>query len=202
MNNKNYRGRAPQTPACTQDIEAKLAAEKTPEEAQQLAEHNQNLAIPYESHTKKVEVEHGAPKLFIQIDMIHPNRTAKEVDFFQIFPKYAPMVKNVEIHLIAPTFHSSVDVYNLRIKNMIKTIDVLSTFDLENLHFIISVNRPDNFQQMKLAAAGFDLNFDNWTMGIAPFGDQQKEVKVGFRSLIARRLAGVYRSEFLNHKVL
>ncbi|TGO74032.1 hypothetical protein BELL_0314g00110 [Botrytis elliptica] len=219
MGNKNYRGRATQIPASKKYTEAKLAAEKTREEAQQLAEQNQKLAIAYELHTQQVEDEQyaqdfdystlpqhwalqvkkdsGTPKLFIQIDIIHPNRTAKEVEFLRILPKYAPIIKNVEIILIAPAFHSSVDVYNLRIKNMIKTIDILNNFNLENLHFIISVNRPNNFQQMKLAAACFGLKFDSWTMGTALFGDQQKEINVGRRSSTARRLAGVYRSEFL-----
>ncbi|KAF5871931.1 uncharacterized protein Bfra_008957 [Botrytis fragariae] len=56
----------------------------------------------------------------------------------------------------------------------IKTIDILNTFDLDNLHFLMSVNKPDNFQQMKLAAACFGLNFDNWTMETAIFWRQTK----------------------------
>ncbi|TGO54284.1 hypothetical protein BOTNAR_0272g00100 [Botryotinia narcissicola] len=212
MGNKNYRGRVTQIPASKKYTEAKLAAEKTREENQQLTEQNQKLTIAYELHAKKVKDEQyaqdfdystlpqhwalkvkkdsGKPKLFIQIDIIHPNRTVKEVDFLRILPKYAPMIKHVEILLIAPTFHSSVDIYNLRIKNMIKTIDILNTFDLENLHFLISVNRPDDFQQMKLAAACFGLKFGSWTMGTVLFGDRQKEMNVGSRSSISRRLAG------------
>ncbi|TGO65421.1 hypothetical protein BCON_0002g00010 [Botryotinia convoluta] len=136
MGNKNYRGRGTQIPASKKHTEAKLAAEKSREEAQQLLEQNKKLAIAYELHTKQVEDEQyaqdfdystlpqhsalqvkrdsGTPKLFI----IHPNRTAKEVGFLQILPKYAPMIKTVEILLIAPAFHESVDVYNLRNKNM------------------------------------------------------------------------------------
>ncbi|KAF7902879.1 hypothetical protein EAF00_002781 [Botryotinia globosa] len=219
MGNKNYRGRVTQIPASKKYTEAKLAAEQTREEDQQLTEQNQKLAIAYELHAKQVEdkkyaqdfdysslpqhwalqvkKDSGTPKLFIQIDIIHPNRTAKEVNFLQILPKYAPMIKNVEILLIAPAFHNSGEIYNLRIKNMIKTIDVLNNFDLENVHFLISVNRPNNFQQMKLAAACFGLKFGSWTMGTVLFGDLQKEMNVGSRSSISRRLAGVYRSEFL-----
>ncbi|THV45148.1 hypothetical protein BGAL_0524g00030 [Botrytis galanthina] len=215
MGNKNNRGRTTQIPASKKYTEAKLAAEKTREEAQQLSEQNQKLAIAYEVHAKKVKDEQyaqdfdystlpqhwalqvkkdsGTPKLFIQIDIIHPNRTAKEVDFLRSLPKYAPMIKNVEMLLIAPTFHNSVEIYNLRIKNMIKTTDILNTFSLENLHFIISVNRHNNFQQMKLAAACFGLKFNSWTIGTVLFGDQQKEMILGGRSSIARRLAGVYR---------
>ncbi|KAF7911250.1 uncharacterized protein EAF01_002757 [Botrytis porri] len=213
MGNKNYRGRATKIPTSKKYTDAKLAAEKTREEAQRLLEQNKKLTIAYELHTKQVEdkqyvrdfdystlpqhwalqvkKDSGTPKLFIQIDIIHPNRTAKEVDFLHILPKYAPMIRNVEFLLIAPSFNSSVEVYSLRIKNMIKTINILNTFHLKNLHFIISVNRPNNFMQIKLAAACFGLKFDNWTMGTAVFGDKQKEMNVGVRSSIARRLAGV-----------
>lgn len=215
MGNKNNRGRTTQIPASRKY----LHAEKAREDSQQLVEQSQKFIIAYELHAKKVKDEQyvqdfdystlpqhwalqvkkgsGTPKLFIQIDIIHSNCTAKEVDFLRILTKYAPMIKNVEMLLIAPTFHNSVEICNLRIKNMIKTIDILNTFSLENLHFIISVNRHNNFQQMKLAAACSGLKFNSWTMGTVLFGDQQKEMIFGGRSSIARRLAGVYRSEFL-----
>ncbi|TEY57652.1 hypothetical protein BOTCAL_0210g00130 [Botryotinia calthae] len=204
------------------DIETKLAAEKTREEAQQLLEQKKKLAIAYELHTKQVEdkqyaqdFDHttipqhsapqikrysGAPKLLIKINIIHQNRTAKDVDFLQILPKYAPIIKNVDILLIAPGFHDSVDVYNLQIKNMIKNITILNTFDLDDLQFLISVNRLNNFKQMKLAAACFGLSFNHWTMGIAFFCDRQKEINAGVRSSIARRLVGVHARDFLTQK--
>lgn len=148
----------------------------------------------------RVEKNGGIAKLFIKIDIVHPYITAKEPNFLRILPKYAQLIKNIEVVLIAPTYHPSEEIYNLRIENMMKTIDVLNNFQIENLEFVVSCNRPDNFNQMKLAAACFGLKFSRWTMKTAIFGDKTKGIDVGVNSRLARRLFGVYKHDFLKEK--
>ncbi|KAI9648108.1 hypothetical protein NHQ30_002738 [Ciborinia camelliae] len=212
MGDKNNRGRAQQVPAAHQNAERQLAAKRLAENTRNMAIANQLLkqqaqarqdALDFDYTTLPqhpalhVEKDSITAKLFIKIDIVHPSLTLKEVNFLTILPMYAPLIRNIEVLLIAPTYHESLEIYNLRVKNMMKTIDVLNTFNLDEFEFVVSLNRLDNFLQMKLAAACFGLNFDYWTMRTTIFGDKEKGFKVGVHSAIARRLAGVYRCEFL-----
>lgn len=219
MGNKSNYGRAQQAPDAQKYAEGEFAAKRLAAKFKDM-----QMAIAYQKHNEQVQArqdaldfdysrlpqhsalhvtkESGLAKLFIKIDIVHSRLTAKEVNFLTILPKYSPMIKDIEVHLIAPTYHESAEVYNLRVRNMIKTIDVLNTFDIENLEFVISMNRRDNFSQMKLGAACFGLNFDHWTMSTAVFGDKLKGFEVKVNSQTARRLAGVYKHEFLTQRVL
>lgn len=49
---------------------------------------------------------------------------------------------------------------------MMKTIDVLNHFQIENLEFVILCNRPDNFNQIKLAAAELLASVSNLVAGL------------------------------------
>ncbi|ESZ96974.1 hypothetical protein SBOR_2656 [Sclerotinia borealis F-4128] len=194
MGNKNNRG-SPQQAA----IDDQLHQQQV--QAQQHAMDFDYSNLP-QHPALHVEKASGTVKLFIRIDIVHSHLTAKEVNFLTILPKYAPMIKVVEVLLIAPTHHESIEVYNLRVKNMIKTIKILNALDLNELHFVISLNRRDNFNQMELAAACFGLNFDHWTMSTTVFGNKKKGFKIGVHSPTARRLAGVYKRDFLTQNVL
>ncbi|TGO44132.1 hypothetical protein BCON_0595g00030 [Botryotinia convoluta] len=76
----------------------------------------------------------------------------------------------------------------------------LDIFNIEEFHFVVSLNKAYNFQQMKLAAAAFGLNFKDWTMATKVRG-VAGTWNVDVESEWDRKLARIYKQDSLAFKV-
>ncbi|EDO03798.1 predicted protein [Sclerotinia sclerotiorum 1980 UF-70] len=183
MGSKNARGQAPAIRAAqaysNKKAADKLLAEQKKEQAsvQQLSRAQQKAltrqhafnfnydTLPKHSALKVIkDIDTGTVKLFVEFDIIYPKDIANDVNFLTVLPKYAELITKVEFRLVAPTNHGSPAIYRERVVNMMKTINCLNKFDIDEFQFVVSLNRAHNFAQMKLAAAAFGLNFKDWTM--------------------------------------
>ncbi|KAF7960679.1 hypothetical protein EAE96_000353 [Botrytis aclada] len=141
----------------------------------------------------------GTVKLHINIDIIHHQKTDNEANLNTVLPKYVDLITKVELRLVAPTYHESSEVYNLRVKNMMQTINCLNKFKIDEFQFVVSLNNAFNFNQMKLVAAAFGLNFKDWTM-VTEILRVKGRFNVNIGSRWDHRLAGLYKTEFRIHK--
>ncbi|TGO34664.1 hypothetical protein BHYA_0187g00140 [Botrytis hyacinthi] len=141
----------------------------------------------------------GTVKLHINIDIIHHQKTTNKGNLYVVLYKYADLITKVEFRLVAPTYHESSEVYNLRVRNMMQTINCLNKFKIDDFQFVVSLNNAFNFNQMKLAASAFGLNFKGWTM-VTEILRVKGRFSVDIGSPWNRRLAGLYKTEFLAHK--
>ncbi|TGO54285.1 hypothetical protein BOTNAR_0272g00110 [Botryotinia narcissicola] len=101
----------------------------------------------------------GTVKLHINIDIIHHQKTANEGNLNVVLSKYADLITKIQSRLVTPTYHESSEVYNLRVRNMMRTINCLNKFKIDEFQFVVSINNAFNFHKMKLAASAFGLNF-------------------------------------------
>lgn len=223
MGNKNNRGRAPVVPVAQQVARKQLAQQQGANqliqareqqaeqaEAQQLVQQKalarqHALEFDYTTLPKhsalsiKKDLEAGTVKLLINLDIVHPELTDKDPNLLTVLPHYAKLITKVEFKLLAPSVHNTREIYLLRVRNMMRTINCLNKFDIEEFQFIILVNKANNFAQMKLAAAAFGLNFKDWTMVTKVRGVEGTwNVDVG--SQWDHKLARIYKDEFLTHK--
>ncbi|THV45149.1 hypothetical protein BGAL_0524g00040 [Botrytis galanthina] len=223
MGSKNARGQAPLKRAAQVYAEQKAAEKVTTEQqkeaqkqevqqakAQQLVQ-DKALALqrvfnfdyttlPKHAALKVAkDASTGTVKLHINIDIIHHQKTTNESNLFVILSKYADLITKVEFRLGAPTYHESSEVYNLRVGNMMQTINCLNKFKVDEFQFVVSLNNAFNFNQMKLAASAFDLNFEDWTM-VTEILRVKGRFNVEIGSPWDRRLASLYKAEFLVHK--
>ncbi|KAF7863791.1 hypothetical protein EAF04_006756 [Stromatinia cepivora] len=225
MGSKNARGQAPVIRAAQAHAERKAAekllAKQQKEAQEQLAQQAkaQQLAqekalarqrafnFNYDALPKhsalmvKKDINTGTVKLYINLDIIHPKKTAKDVDLFTVLPKYAELITKIEFRLVAPTHHDSLEIYSGRVKNMMKTINCLNKFDIDEFQFVVSLNKAYNLSQMKLAAAVFGLNFKDWTMATEVLHVKGR-FNVDIGSKWDHRLACLYKADFLVHKEL
>ncbi|KAF7911266.1 uncharacterized protein EAF01_002773 [Botrytis porri] len=141
----------------------------------------------------------GTVKLHINIGIIHHQKTDKEVNLNIVLSKYTDLITKVELRLVAPTYHKSSEVYYLRVENIMRTINCLNKFKIEEFQFVVSLNNAFNFNQMKLAAAAYGLNFKDWTLATEILRVNGR-FSVDIGSPWDRRSADLYTAEFLIHK--
>ncbi|KAF5871932.1 uncharacterized protein Bfra_008958 [Botrytis fragariae] len=141
----------------------------------------------------------GTVKLHINIDIIHHQKTANEPNLNVVLSKYTDLITKIEFRLVAPTYHESSEVYNLRVRNMMQTINCLNKFKIDEFQFVVSLNNAFNFNQMKLAASAFGLKFRDWTM-VTEILHVRGRFNVDIGSPWDRRLAGLYKAKFLVYK--
>ncbi|KAJ8066176.1 hypothetical protein OCU04_005262 [Sclerotinia nivalis] len=224
MGSKNARGQAPvirAAQAYSDKAAEKLLAEQQKEAQEQLAQQAKARQLTQEKalarqrafnfnydtlpkhSTLKVmkDITTGTVKLYINLDIVHPRKTAKDVDLLTVLPKYAELITSVEFRLVAPTHHDSPEIYSGRVKNMMKTINCLNNFDIDEFQFVVSLNEAHNFSQMKLAAAIFGLDFKDWTMAMEVLHVKGR-FNVDIGSKWDHRLSCLYKAEFLVHKEL
>ncbi|KAF7888105.1 uncharacterized protein EAF02_002646 [Botrytis sinoallii] len=141
----------------------------------------------------------GTVKLHINIDIIHHQKTINEANLNVAISKYADLITKIELRLVAPTYHESSEVYNLRVRNMMQTINCLNKFQIDEFQFVVSLSNAFNFNQMKLAASAFGLKFKDLTM-VTEILHVKGRFNVDIGSPWDRRLAGLYKAEFFVHK--
>ncbi|ATZ50270.1 hypothetical protein BCIN_05g06370 [Botrytis cinerea B05.10] len=220
MGNKNNRGRAPIVRAANQ-YAAKLAAEKQKSaqliqaqkqqaelaEAQELAQkkalaRQQVFDFDYTSLPKhsalsvKKIIATGEVKLIINHDIVHRGLTAKDSSFLTILPIYANLITKFEFQILAPSYYESREIYLAQVENIMNIISCLNNFHIEEFHFVVSLNKAYNFQQMKLAAAVHNLYFRNWTMTTKVRG-VAGTWNVDSGNEWDRKLARIYKQDFL-----
>ncbi|KAF7943727.1 uncharacterized protein EAE97_005797 [Botrytis byssoidea] len=207
MGSKNARGQAPVKRAAQKEAQKQHAQQA---KAQQLVQ-EKALALQcifnfdYTTLPKhaalKVVKDAGTEtvKLHINIDIIHHQKTANEGNLNVVLSKYADLITKIQFRLVAPTYHESSEVYNLRVRNMMRTMNCLNKFKIDEFQFVISLNNAFNLHQIKLAASAFGLNFKEWTM-VAEILRFKGRFSVDIGSPWDRRLAGLYKTQFLVHK--
>ncbi|KAF7919642.1 hypothetical protein EAE99_008494 [Botrytis elliptica] len=224
MGNKNNRGQAPVVRAAHQYAEKQAAAKQQSVQLIQVQKQQAELARAQELAQQKALARQQAfyfdytkfPKhsalsikknpaagevtLLINLDIVHHGITAKDPNFLNALPLYANLITKVEFQLLAPSYHESREIYFGRVENMMKTIDCLNKFNIEEFNFVVCINKAYNFQQMKLAAAAFGLDFKNWTMATKVRG-VAGTWKVDTESDWDRKLARIYKQDFLAFKV-
>ncbi|KAB8304345.1 hypothetical protein EYC80_003755 [Monilinia laxa] len=113
-------------------------------------------------------------------------------------PKYAEIITNLNVIVMikAPKHHYNVATYNSRARNITKLIDVMNDFRIYQMELIASLDSHKHFEQLKLAAGAYGLNFHKWTLAYKiPGIDTKWQVRIG--SSYERRLRGVYNAEFI-----
>ncbi|CAD6442079.1 ddb9a96a-f164-4483-805a-b2f010abedfe [Sclerotinia trifoliorum] len=177
--------------------EKKLAAKKNTEEnAKKVAATMDFDCIP--KHYALVLKENGDLKqLIIGLDFV----TDPPIDMMalmKVLPEYAPAITNVLINMMTPSERSSQEVYQQRVENMKKVMEILNSFPLTELNILVHIDDHDSFQQLKLAAAVNGLVFQDWTMDYRVLGCSDF-YPIKRNTSYSRRLRGVYRTEFGAH---
>ncbi|TEY61279.1 hypothetical protein BOTCAL_0171g00030 [Botryotinia calthae] len=200
MGCKNNRGRAEVPRAATVYSENKALAEKQRVENLKLEkEKSEQLIQAIHQHDSMAIEQIGDTKqLIIDIDFVNIGFIVDMPSLLKALPMYAAFIFDVKIRLYAPAKHRSRAIYQNRIANLKKMVEVLNNFNIKKLKVITGLNNND-FYQMKLAAFVHGLNFQRWTMTSHMFDQQGETVaraKVTRGSSYGRRLRGVYKTEF------
>ncbi|CAD6442080.1 ee4ffc4e-32ea-48b5-aa49-ec14d1d607e8 [Sclerotinia trifoliorum] len=215
--NNHRGGKAIQMIQGAQSIENKLAIRQKRSSAQQKKQLNEQ-----KDTQQSIDVETEMKKRALEFDFStlrqHPVLTIKktndnvqmiiDLDFFQsesapgirdlieVLTDYAALISNVKILIKAPKYHFNTATYNGRAENISRVISKLNTFNLTQVEVIACLNSHNSFEQLKLAAAAYDLRLCDWTLAYELCGCKGKwEVQID--SLYERKLRGVYRKEFL-----
>ncbi|KAF7943728.1 uncharacterized protein EAE97_005798 [Botrytis byssoidea] len=148
-----------------------------------------------QKHYALVLKENGEKKqLVITLNFIADPPTDM-LALMKVLPEYSPAITHVQIKLLAPVQHGSRQNYHQRVQNMNKLMNHLNFFNLTELEVLIDIDSEDSFPQLKLAAAVYGLNFQDWTMAYQVMGGIH-HYPIDRYSSYGKRLRGVHRAEF------
>ncbi|THV47202.1 hypothetical protein BGAL_0328g00150 [Botrytis galanthina] len=191
MGNKNARGSAAQArPSTAMFAELARKQQIATDAAQALA------ATPFDMSTLPVH-----PAIVILGGNEIGVRITKDTDMpalLTVLPNYEAHVNKIalEIHTPPPHFESREKVAD-RLEMMKSFYNIINKFKWANLDVNVFLDTY-NFPQMKLAAGLWGLNRKHWKLTYEVHGYEGDYVKVTDVSEFGRRLAGVYKKEYLN----
>ncbi|KAF7911571.1 hypothetical protein BELL_0087g00220 [Botrytis elliptica] len=191
MGNKNARGSAAQArPSTAMFAELARKQQIETDAAQALA------ATPFDMSTLPAH-----PAIVILGDSEIGVRITKDTNMpalLTVLPNYEAHVNKiaVEIHTPPPHFESREKVGG-RLEMMKAFYNIINKFKWSNLDVNVFLDTY-NFPQMKLAAGLWGLKRKHWKLTYEVQGYEGDYVKVTDGSEFGRRLAGVYKREYLN----
>ncbi|KAF7954622.1 hypothetical protein EAE96_005741 [Botrytis aclada] len=191
MGNKNARGSAAQARPS-----AAMFAELAPQ--QQIATHAAHAvaATPFDMSTLPAH-----PAIVIIGDSEIGVRITKDTNMpalLAVLPGYEAHVNKMAIEIYTPPPHLETRAKVADRLNMMKAFyNIINKFKWTNLDVNVFLDTY-NFPQMKLAAGLWGLKRKHWKLTYEVHGYEGDYVKVTDGSEFGRRLAGVYKREFLN----
>lgn len=208
MGIQNSRGGTPIAGDTQQDVKIKVEEAGIQQlEEQKILARKQAFGFNYDNLPKHSELsitknmQAKIVKLTITVDFVHSDKMASFVDLLTETSKFFKLIRNVELRLIAPMSHESPEIYGVRVWNMMRMINCLNRFDLDEFQCVVVLDHADSFPQMKLAAAVFGLDFEGWTMVTEILGvEGQCNVDLDYQTLWGRRLALLYKIDNLPYK--
>ncbi|KAF7898652.1 hypothetical protein EAF00_005098 [Botryotinia globosa] len=191
MGNKNARGSAAQArPSTAMFAELARKQQIATDAAQALA------TAPFDMSTLPAH-----PAILILGDSEIGLRITKDTNMpalLTVLPNYEAHVNKIalEIHTPPPHFESHEKVAD-RLEMMKAFYNIINEFKWANLDVNVFLDKY-NFPQMKLAAGLWGLKHKHWKLTYEVHGYEGDYVKVTDGSEFGRRLAGVYKKEYLN----